>query len=84
MMPIVAIVNLSLKSLINRRLTVVLTIFAIAVSLMLILGVEKLRHNAKLSFANTISGTDLIVGARSGSIQLLLYSVFRIGNATNC
>ena len=83
MMPIVAIVNLSLKSLINRRLTVVLTIFAIAVSLMLILGVEKLRHNAKLSFANTISGTDLIVGARSGSIQLLLYSVFRIGNATN-
>ena len=82
-MPIVAIVNLSFKSLINRRLTVVLTIFAIAVSLMLILGVEKLRHNAKLSFANTISGTDLIVGARSGSIQLLLYSVFRIGNATN-
>ena len=83
MMPVVAIVNLSLRSLINRRLTVVLTIFAMAVSLMLILGVEKLRHNAKLSFANTISGTDLIVGARSGSIQLLLYSVFRIGNATN-
>ncbi len=83
MMPVVAVVNLSLRSLINRRLTVVLTIFAMAVSLMLILGVEKLRHNAKLSFANTISGTDLIVGARSGSIQLLLYSVFRIGNATN-
>src|SRR5690606_12862167 len=38
---------------------------------------------AKASFANTISGTDLIVGARSGSVQLLLYSVFRIGNATN-
>jgi len=50
---------------------------------MLILGVEKVRHDAKRSFANTISGTDLIVGARSGSVQLLLYSVFRIGNATN-
>ena len=47
------------------------------------LGVEKVRVNAKSSFANTISGTDLIVGARSGSIQLLLYSVFRIGSATN-
>jgi len=49
----------------------------------LILGVEKVRHDAKRSFANTISGADLIVGARSGSVQLLLYSVFRIGNATN-
>jgi putative ABC transport system permease protein len=37
----------------------------------------------KESFTDTISGTDLIVGARSGSVQLLLYSVFRIGNATN-
>jgi putative ABC transport system permease protein len=53
------------------------------VSVVLLLGVEKIRVNAQSSFANTISGTDLIVGARSGSIQLLLYSVFRIGNATN-
>ena len=52
-------------------------------SVILLLGVEKVRVNAKSSFANTISGTDLIVGARSGSIQLLLYSVFRIGSATN-
>ena len=78
-----AILGLALKSLLNRRTTVGLTVFAIAVSVMLVLGVERLRHDAKASFANTISGTDLIVGARSGSIQLLLYSVFRIGNATN-
>lgn len=50
---------------------------------MLLLGVEKIRHNARLSFANTISGTDLIVGGRSGSVQLLLYTIFRIGNATS-
>lgn len=78
-----AILGLALKSLSNRRMTVGLTVFAIAVSVLLVLGVERLRHDAKSSFANTISGTDLIVGARSGSIQLLLYSVFRIGNATN-
>ena len=42
-----------------------------------------MRTGARQSFADTISGTDLIVGARSGAIQLLLYSVFRIGNATN-
>jgi putative ABC transport system permease protein len=45
--------------------------------------VEKVRTGARQSFADTISGTDLIVGARSGSLNLLLYSVFRIGNATN-
>jgi putative ABC transport system permease protein len=64
--------RLALQSLRNRTLTASLTVLAIAVSVMLLLGVE-----------NTISGTDLIVGARSGGIQLLLYSVFRIGNATN-
>ena len=56
---------------------------AIALSIMLLLGVEKVRTGARQSFADTISGTDLIVGARSGSLNLLLYSVFRIGNATN-
>ena len=60
-----------------------MTVLAIALSVALFLGVEKVRTGAKASFADTISGTDLIVGARSGSVQLLLYSVFRIGNATN-
>jgi putative ABC transport system permease protein len=79
-MPVFA---LALKSLLNRGATAGLTLFAIAVSVTLFLGVEKVRTEAKASFANTISGTDLIVGARSGAIPLLLYSVFRIGNATN-
>ncbi len=77
------ILRLAWKSLLNRWVTAVLTILAIAVSVMMLLGVEKVRTGARSSFANTISGTDLIVGARSGDLQLLLYSVFRIGNATN-
>ncbi|NKB22380.1 MAG: FtsX-like permease family protein [Alphaproteobacteria bacterium] len=77
------ILFLAAKSLLNRWLTAGLTVFAIAVSVMMVLSVEKIRTDAKLSFANTISGTDLVVGARSGAVQLLLYSVFRIGNATN-
>ena len=74
---------LSLKSLRNRKTTALLTIFSIAISVMLLLGVERIKNKAKNSFASTISGTDLIVGARSGTTQLLLYSIFRIGNATN-
>jgi putative ABC transport system permease protein len=74
---------LALKSLWARRLTAGLTLAAIAISVLLLVGVEKVRHELKDSFARTISGTDLIVGARSGQINLLLYSVFRLGNPTN-
>ncbi|NNJ67938.1 MAG: ABC transporter permease [Boseongicola sp.] len=77
------ILRLAAASLMARALTVGMTVLAIGLSVALFLGVEKVRTGAKASFADTISGTDLIVGARSGSVQLLLYSVFRIGNATN-
>ncbi|MFK5981210.1 MAG: FtsX-like permease family protein [Rhizobiaceae bacterium] len=77
------IIRLAWQSLLNRRLTAILTILSIALSVVLLLGVEKVRIGARSSFINTISGTDLIVGARAGDVQLLLYSVFRIGNATN-
>ena len=74
---------LAWKSVNNRRFTAGLTILTVAISVVLLLGVERIRTQAKSSFANTISGTDLIVGGRSGQVNLLLYSVFRIGNATN-
>lgn len=74
---------IAVKSLWNRRVTSLLTIASIALSVALLLGVEKIRIGARDSFSNTISQTDLIVGARGGTIQLLLYSVFRVGTATN-
>ena len=77
------ILRLALSSLRNRWVTATLTVLAIAISVLLLLGVEKVRTGARASFANTISGTDLVVGSRSGDVQLLLYAVFRIGNATN-
>jgi len=77
------LLRLTLLSLLNRWLTALLTVLSIAVSVALLLGVEKVRNGARTSFADTISGTDLIVGARTGGVQLLLYSVFRIGNATS-
>ncbi|NVK43946.1 MAG: ABC transporter permease [Oceanospirillaceae bacterium] len=78
-----AILRLAWKSLLNRRGTAALTVLTIAISVMLLLGVEQIRSQARASFTNTVSGTDLIVGARSGQVQLLLYSVFHIGNASN-
>jgi putative ABC transport system permease protein len=78
-----AILSLAFKSLFNRRFTASLILLSIALSVSLLLGVERLRVESRNSFAHTISGTDLVVGARSGAINLLLYSVFRIGDATN-
>ncbi|HPE60117.1 MAG TPA: ABC transporter permease [Thiolinea sp.] len=75
--------KLTWRSLWNRRASLLLTLLSIAISVALLLGVEYIRKEARHSFMNTLSGTDLVVGARSGPIQLMLYSVFRIGNATN-
>lgn len=77
------LLRLAWKSLISRKLSVALSVFSLSVSVFLFLGVERLRESTQESFYATVSGTDLIVGARSGPIQLLLYSVFRVGNATN-
>ena len=76
-------IGLAWKSICNRRPTALLALLAISMSVALILTVEKIKRDARNSFTQTVSGTDLIIGARSGSVQLLLYSVFRIGNATN-
>jgi len=78
----VSILGLAWRSLMNRKVSALLTVIAIALSVALFLGVEKARNAAKSGFDNTISGTELIVGAPSGQINLLLYSVFRLGNAT--
>jgi putative ABC transport system permease protein len=78
-----AILTLALKSLFNRKATAGLTVVSIALAVTLLLGVERIRTEAQNSFTSTISGTDLIIGARSGPVQLLLYSVFRIGNPSN-
>ena len=76
-------VNLFIRSLLNRRGTALLTIFSISISVTLLLGVENIRQGVRTSFSSAVSGTDIIVGARGGSLQLLLYSIFRIGNAPN-
>ena len=74
--------RLTWQSLMNRKGTALLTVLSIALSVILLLGVEKVRIGAKTAFLNTISGTDVVVGARAGTVQLLLYSVFRMGDAT--
>ena len=67
----------------NRRGTLALVLLSVALSTFLLLGVERLRSDVRENFSQSVSGTDLIVGARTGPMQLLLYAVFRVGGATN-
>src|SRR5690606_9812436 len=77
-----SMLRLALKSLLNRRGTVLLTVFPIAIRAGLLAAAQRLGHEARNSSASTLGGTDLIVGARAGTVQLLLYAVFRLGEPT--
>ncbi len=77
-----SVFKLAFKSIANRKFSAILTVLAISLSLSLFLGVQKIKRGAEASFEQTISGVDLIVGARSGDVNLILYSVFHIGNPT--
>ena len=77
------ILNLALRSLWARKTTAILTVISIAAAVLLFVAVENLRQGARTSFERTISDTDVIVGARSSPINLVLYSVFQIGDPTN-
>jgi putative ABC transport system permease protein len=74
--------SLAWRSLRNRPVTSILTVMAVALSITLLLGVEQARRGMRESFTGTIKGTDLVVGARGGTLQLLLGSVFGIGSPT--
>lgn len=74
--------SLACRSLRNRKLTSILTVLSLALSVSLWLGIEHIRQGARESFSNTISQTDLIVGSRGGSLQLLLYTIFHMGSPT--
>ncbi len=74
---------MALKSAWNRRLTLGLMVIVIALSVTLLVAVERIRQDARAAFSQSVSGTDLVIGARTSPVQLMLFAIFRIGEATN-
>lgn len=70
------LLSLAWRSLRARLAISLLTVASIALSVALLVGIEHLRVGVRESFAGTIKGTDLIVGARGGTTQVLLSTVF--------
>lgn len=77
------LIKLAFKSIRHRSFATTATIFSVVLSLLLLFSVERVRRSVEDSFTQTVSGVDLLVGARTGSLQLVLFSVFNIGQVTN-
>ena len=77
------LLRLAWASICNRWVMALLVVLTIALSSALLIGVDIMRVEAKRSFERTVSGADLIVGARTGAVPLLLYTVFHIGEPSN-
>ena len=77
------LVKLAFKSIRHRSFATTATVFSVVLSLLLLFSVERVRRSVEDSFTQTVFGVDLLVGARTGSLQLVLFSVFNIGQVTN-
>ena len=71
--------NLVIKSIVNRWLSCFLIILTLSSSISLFFIVTRIQESVKTSFQNTVSGVDSVVSARGGDLQILLNTVFLIG-----
>jgi putative ABC transport system permease protein len=77
-----AMLALACSSAWNRRLVVSLIVLSVALSTFLVMTLDRVRDDVHETFSQSVSGTDLVVGPRGGRLELLLYSVFRLGGAS--
>lgn len=75
-----SLLGIARRSAWNRRSTLAWVVVSLALATALLWTLERLRHDIRHSFSQSVSGVDLIVGARSSPVQLMLFSVFHIGS----
>jgi putative ABC transport system permease protein len=75
--------KLAFKSLKNRVFSTFLTVISIGLSICLLLAVERTKRSSQEGFTQSVSQVDLLVGARTGPLNLILYTVFNMGSASN-
>jgi putative ABC transport system permease protein len=71
--------SLAWRSAWSRRHALAMVALSVSVSVLILLGVQQLRHDARQSFTQALSGVDLIVGPRGSASESMLYSVFQVG-----
>jgi putative ABC transport system permease protein len=77
-----SLVKIAIKTALDRKMTLTLLIISVAISVLLLIGIKQINAQLRRSFVQSVSGTDLIVGAKGSGIELILYSVFHLGKAS--
>ena len=75
--------SLLLKSMRSRIIPTSLVTISLMASMVLLLSIERIQQGAEEGFNQSISGVDAIIGPRSSSLELVLYTVFHLGRPTN-
>lgn len=71
------------RSFIDRRFSLGLIVLALAAAVALYVSVQNIQRMTRASFESSISNVDLVVGARGSDIQILLNTVFGIGQTAS-
>ena len=76
------IFSLVLKNIAQRKFSVVLTAVSVALGVALIAATLDIRRQVEEKFSQTSVGYELIVGAKGSPLQLVLNTVYHLGNPT--
>jgi putative ABC transport system permease protein len=74
--------KMALASAASRKWILAISLISIGISSAVILSVAQIRADVRNSFASAINGVDLIVGSRDSPTELLMYTVFGLGQAS--
>ena len=75
--------SLLLKSMRSRIIPTSLVTISLMASMVLLLSIERIQQGTEEAFNQSISGVDAIIGPRSSSLELVLYTVFHLGRPIN-
>ena len=73
--------RLLMRSMLDRWFSLGLIVFSMALAVGLFLSVQNVQKMTRANFESSVANVDLVVAARGSEIQILLNSVFGVGQS---
>ena len=74
--------KISLQNIKSKPLYTILSVFSLALSITLLLGIQQLKTSFEHQIDNNLGKIDLVIGAKGSPLQLVLASVLHLDNPT--
>jgi putative ABC transport system permease protein len=74
--------KISLENIKSKPLYTFLSVFTLALSIALLLGIQQLKSSFKYQTENNLGGIDLVLGAKGSPLQLVLASILHMDDPT--